>query len=97
MAAEPDAHEVVHLALHEVRAFPDAGHRRDRGIILGHAGLEPDPRAVGKGQQMVDDLKALRVLGIVGRADVGDVIERGCRVIVQERRDLHDATGDDTR
>ena len=46
---------------------------------------------------MVDDLKALRVLGIVGRADVGDVIERGCRVIVQERRDLHDATGDDTR
>ena len=93
MTGEPDAHEVIHLAFHEVRAFPNAGHGGDTGIILSHASLDTDPRAVWERQEMVDHLKPFVVLRIIRRAHVCDVIEGRSGVVVEKRHDVKDPIG----
>jgi len=75
MAAEPDSHEVVGFAFHEFGALPDADDGGDRRVSFGHAGFDAQAHAVGQREDMVDDFEPFRVLGIIGRTDVGNVVE----------------------
>ena len=76
MAGEADAHHVVDFPLQELGALPDAGHRRNRRIVLGQAGLEAQTLPmVRKRVQMIDDFKPLPVFRVVHRADIRQMVE----------------------
>ncbi len=93
VAAERDAHEVVDLALQEIGPLPDAGERGDRRIVLGHPRLDPDSEAVREREEVVDHFEAVLILRIVGRTDVGDVVEGSRGIVMEEGGHLQQAVG----
>ena len=84
MARKADAHHVVDFPLQELRALPDGGHGRNRRIVFGQAGLHAETAMVSKRVHMIDDFKPLPVSGIVHRANIRQMVERGVGRIVQE-------------
>ena len=90
VSLEPDPHQIVDFPLQEVRAFPNGSHTPDDGIVFRHPGLQTNPGVMREGEKMVDDFKPFQVVGIIGRANVGDVIEGHPGIIVKEPRHVHE-------
>ena len=84
MVAEPDAHHVIDLALHEIGAFPEVRQRGDFAIRFGHTGLEPDAMAFADRIEFIDDLKPLLVIRPIHGTDVHDVIEIHVGIIMEK-------------
>ena len=90
VSVKPDPHQIVNLALQEIRAFPNGRHGPDGGILFRQPGLQTNPGVMRKGKKVVDDLKAFQVVGIVGRANIGKMIEGHPGIIVEEPRHVHE-------
>ena len=90
MAFKRDPHQVVDFTFQEIRALPDGRHGPDDGILLRHPGLQTNPGVMRQRQKVVDDFKPFQVVGIIGRADVGKMIESHPGIVVQEARHVHE-------
>lgn len=77
---EEDAEEVVDLALVPVGALVEGHDGGDRRGLVG-VGLDTDAGVVADGEEIVDDLEALRAGGVVGGCDGADLGELGGGVV----------------
>ena len=80
MVDEEDAEEVVDLTLVPVGALEEGHDGGDGGRLVG-VGLDADARVVADGEEVVDDLEALRARGVVGGCDGADLRELGGGVV----------------
>ena len=93
MAGKTNAHHVEHFAFQKFRSLPDAGDRRNRRVVFREADFEAKALAKRERMQVVDDFESQPVFGIVDRADIREVVEGGCRRIVQIARNVQQARG----
>ena len=86
VALEDDPEHVVGLALHPLRAGPQAGDRGDARVVAGHAVRDhPQPVRGLRGPEVVDDL---HVVAGVDAGEVGEDLEAELRVVVDHAHDV---------
>src|SRR3990170_1792990 len=91
VALEADAHQVVSLALLEVRPAPDQRHRRHlRVLAVVRTHLERRREVVAYREQVVDDLEVVQPVDSAQRAEEA---EAQLRVVAQERAGLDQVIG----
>src|SRR3990170_8677311 len=91
VALEADAHQIVSLALLEVRPAPDQRHRRHlRVLAVVRTHLERRREVVAYREQVVDDLEVVQPVDSAQRAEEA---EAQLRVVAQERAGLDQVIG----
>lgn len=91
---EENPKQVVHLPLIPIRPIVEPRDARDwRGFVS--VCLDSDSRVVSDAEEVVDDLKALVLGGIVHCCDIRYHCVLGCGVVLEERHDRDDAGGRD--
>ena len=94
MAYKEYSEQVIYLPLIPVRSIVEAGDARYRCRLVC-VGLDPDSGIMSNAEQVVDDLKALVLCGVIDCRNVRYHSELGSGMIFQEGYDGNDARGRD--